>query len=58
VIVMREVTVAEDVARMALSLAYSRMGQGDGQGEQARTVAAALYTALGGLDDDGEESAD
>jgi hypothetical protein len=44
------IEVTEDIARQALSLAYSRMGQSDGQGEQARTVAAALYASLATAD--------
>jgi hypothetical protein len=44
---MSTVTIPEDIARKALSLAYSRMGQSDAQGEQARTVARALYDAIG-----------
>lgn len=43
---MNTVTISEDIARKALSLAYSRIGQSDAQGEQARTVARALYDAL------------
>jgi hypothetical protein len=52
---MSTVTVSEDIASKALSLAYSRMGQNDAQGEQARTVARALYDALDDRSSDYEQ---
>jgi hypothetical protein len=47
---LRMITIDESTARKALSLAYSRMGQHDNQGEQAREVASILWAALGDVD--------
>lgn len=49
---MITITINEDTARKALSLAYSRLGQLDAQGDQAREVAAALYGALAVADNE------
>ena len=46
----RVVLLSEGIARQALSLAYSRLGQRDAQGGQARAVAAALNDALNVLE--------
>lgn len=40
------VTIDDDIASKVLSLAYSRMGQKDAQGDQARAVVAALHAAF------------
>jgi hypothetical protein len=38
--------IEENIAREALSLAYSRMGQRDDQGVMAHRVAVAIHAAL------------
>jgi hypothetical protein len=40
------IEIEENIAREALSLAYSRMGQRDDQGVMAHRVAVAIHAAL------------
>lgn len=48
----RTIQIDANTASAALSLAYSRMGQQDAQGDQARMVARVLYAAIGEVEED------